>query len=251
MRKLKQNLAKRQILISPQYWTALSTSAFEKVLPCLRGRHTARVYLFLYQACWRKRRKNFRASFKTLAELTGLDYRTVEGCVRELELKRFIIRTSKGVLHSNKHLPVWRVPAAEFSMSRQGWVPVPNFIITDYMRADSSCTLLPLLLYYQNMQKLNDCWPSVWTLSAMLHWKERRVYDALKLTKDKNWKKLHPNLPTPLHVEWRHKKGAVIPIRHFQVRAVRYERDEKKTPFLTLDKEFSEIFVSKGKTARA
>ena len=148
-------LAKRRIHIPARHWTAFSTRVFESVLLNLRGRHSALVYLVLYHHAWHSQKKKVHASMATIAKWCGLDYRTVRKCIRELEFKRYIVRTSKGTARSRNDLPAWRIPATEFDMRKEGWVPVPTFMITSYLPVCPACTLLPLLLYYQNRTSKN------------------------------------------------------------------------------------------------
>ena len=246
-------LAKRRVHIPARHWTALSIRVFDSVLLNLRGRHSALVYLVLYHHAWHNERKKVHASLVTVAKWCGLDYRTVEKCIRELEFKRFITRTSKGTLRSRMDLPSWKIPAADFDMREEGWVPVPSFIITDYLPACAACTLLPLFLYYQNIQKLNYSWPSTLTLSQLAGWfslSRRRVYDALTLMSDeKKWKKLGTGLPLPLSISRAPGSKPDTWSRHYQVRAVYYHRESKKSlPELFLTKEFSKFFEIKAES---
>ncbi len=167
--------------------------------------------------------------------------------MRELKLKRFITSTSKGTLHSRLDLAGWKIPAAEFDMGQEGWVPVPSFIITRYLPACPACTLLPLFLYYQNIQKLNYCWPSALELSLRAGWfkpSRNRIYAALSLiSNEKKWKKLGTGLPLPLTISRAPGSKPDTWNRRYQVRAVYYDRTTKKSlPELYLTKEFSQFF---------
>lgn len=245
---MARKLAKRRVHIPARYWTAFSITVFESVLLNLRRRHSALVYLVLYHHAWHDKKKRVHASFETLSKWCGLDYRTVEKCIRELEFKRCIIRTSKGTQRSRNDLPVWRVPAAEFDMAREGWVPVPSFFITHYLPTCPACALLPLFLYYQNMRKLNYCWPSALELSQRMGWfkiSRHRIYAAL-ISNEEKWKKLGTGLPIPLTISRAPGTNPDTWNRHYQVRAVYYHRESKKgLPELYLTKEFSEFFKIK------
>jgi hypothetical protein len=244
-------LAKRRVHIPARHWTAFSIRVFDSVLPELRRRHSALVYLVLYHHAWHDKRKKVHASFETIAGWSGLDYRTVQKCIRELEFKRSVIRTSKGTQRSRNDLPVWRVPAAEFDMGKEGWVPVPSFIVTCYLPVCPACALLPLFLYYQNIQKLNYSWMSALTLSIKAGWFSRsrhRIYDAINLMGNQaKWKELGTGLPRPLSISRAPGSKPDTWIRHYQVRAIYYHCERKNSlPELYLTKEFSRFFEIKA-----
>jgi len=213
-------LAKRRVHIPARHWTAFSLRVFDTVMPGLRRRHSALVYLVLYHYAWHDKRKRVHASFATLSKWCGLDYRTVEKCVRELEFQRVLTPISKGTLRSRLDLRGWKVPAAEFDMGKAGWVPVPSFIITRYLPVCPACALLPLFLYYQNIQKLNYSWVSALTLSIKAGWFSRsrhRIYEALAIISDKKkWKKLGTGLPRPLTIFRAKEANSDTLIRHYQ-----------------------------------
>src|SRR3984893_2215658 len=251
---MSTKLAKRRINIPARHWTAFSITVFDNVLLQLRGRHSALLYLVMYHHAWQSQRKKVHASLATIANWSGLDYRTVEKCIRELERNGFIRRGSTGTLRSRNDLPVWTVPAAEFDMRKEGWVPVPSIIITRYLPACPACTVLPLFLYYQNMQKLNHCWPSTLELSLRLGWfriSRRRTYEALaQISNEKKWKKLGTGLPLPLSISRVQGSKPDSWNRHYQVRAVYYHRETRKSlPELYLTKEFSTFFNINAKLA--
>ena len=251
---MARKLAKRRIHIPARHWTAFSITVFESVLLNLRRRHSALLYLVLYHHAWHDKKKRVHASFATLSMWCGLDYRTVEKCIRELEFQRVIIRSSRGTQRSRNDLPVWKVPAAEFDMGKEGWVPVPAFIIASYLPVCPACALLPLFLYYQNMRKLNYSWPSALELSLRAGWFSRsrhRIYAALSLiSNEEKWKKLGTGLPLPLTISRAPGSKPDTWSRHYQVRAVYYYRESKKSPpGLYLTKEFSTFFNVKAEIA--
>ena len=92
----------------------------------LRKRHSVLLYLVLYHQAWHHKKKTVHTSLAKIAEWPGMDHRTVKGCIRELEFKRFIARTSKGRQRSRMDLPGWKIPAADFDVRKQGWVPLPS-----------------------------------------------------------------------------------------------------------------------------
>ena len=238
----KKKLIARRVRIPTGHWTAFSTEVFSEVLPQLRRQNSARVYLAMYHHVWRTEKKSVAASFATIAKWTRLDYRTVKGCFRELQLKKFIVRARQGTLRSRSDAPTWTVPAAKFNMKKQPWVPVPSFIITDYLRLHRACTLLPLLLYYQNMKWKNSSYPSAVTLHTMIHWELNAVYGALKLmSDDKRWEKLCSALPRPLGIGRRKIKSGNKTYRYYRVLAVRYDRDDE-LPVVYLSEKFAKFF---------
>ena len=246
-----KRLSRRRIRISAKNWTAISTTFFDDILPMTRRPHAATVYLALYHRAWHTKKKRFGASLKQLSEWTGLDYRTVARCIKYLEWRRFIIRVMPGTRHSASDLPIWKIPATQFDMKKEGWVPVPSFILTDYLPAHSACLLLPLLLYYQNMRKQNECYPSVSTLHIMLGcWSSRMVYDALKLLGDHEaWDRLGTGLPVPIEIIRRRVGENRYWRRFYRVRAIYYHRDTpRELPVLYLTKEFSKAFNIGGKS---
>jgi hypothetical protein len=247
MKPARRRLSPQRIRIGARHWTAVATKVFEDVLPMIRRHHAATVFLALYHRAWHMKRKKIRASLKNVSDWTGLDYRTVRECLKYLEWKRFIICRSPGTLRSSSDVPVWEIPATKFNMKKEGWVPVPSFIFTDYLLAHSACQLLPLLLYYQNMRKLNECFPSVSTLRRMLGcWSERMVYDALKLLIG-DWDLLGTGLPVPVEIARRSKVG--LRNRYYSVRAVYYDYETMgDLPVLFLTKEFSKVFNISGKS---
>lgn len=246
-----------RVHIPARNFTPFPTQAIE-MLWNLRRRHSALVYLVMYHYAAHRKSKRLRASMTQLAKWTGLDYRTVEGCVRELELKRFIKRRYRGTLHSREDLPIWVIPALKFDMSSDGWVPVPSFIVTRYLPAYPGCVLLVFFLYYQNMRKKNYCWPNVSTLSSMTGWfSERRVYDAISIMSDQSkWEKLGTALPHPLDIRWEHDHKTNAAFRCYSVRAVNYVLGKTKSgkrnkPELYLSVGFSRFFDVGARTASA
>ena len=235
-------LAKRCIHIGP--WTAFSIRVFRNILWHLRGRHSALIYLVLYHYAWHDKRKQVHATLATVAKWSGLDYRTVQLCIQELEFRRFIRRTSPGTPRSHQDVPVWEVPAAKFDMRKKGWVPVPSFIITRYLPAHPACVLLPVFLYYQNLRKENTCYPGTLELTQRIGWSvktRRRVYDAIRLMGNKkNWRALGTGLPRPLEIL---RTEFTKASRHFSVRAIYYHHEKKcGPPELFLTKEFTRFF---------
>jgi len=216
----------------------------------LARKHAALVYLVLYHHAWHQSRKSVHASFSQLAEWTGLDYRTVTKTIKYLEWRGFITRINKGTKHSRLDLPGWHIPTAAFDMTREGWVPVPAFIITRYLPANPACVLLPLFLYFQNMSKKNDCWPSTPTLCGHMHWSRRKIYDAINVMRhEKHWRKLGTRLPLPLTL-WRRRNQKGELVRHYRVNAVRYDRNpENNLPELFLTPKFARLFTITAKSA--
>jgi hypothetical protein len=141
-------------------------------------------------------------------------------------------------------------------MRKEGWVPVPSFIITGYLPVSNACTLLPLILYYQNMRKLNFCWASALELSLRVGWftpSRNRIYAALSLlSNEKKWKKLGNGLPLPFSIARAPGSKPDTWNRHYRVRAVSYDPKNKKGPHeLYLAKEFSQFFKIGAEFGRA
>jgi hypothetical protein len=244
-----QSYFAKRIRMRPQHWTAVATAVFTDVLPMMRRRHAATVYLVLYHYAWHTKEKTVDASMKGLCRGTGLDGRTVNACIRYLEWRRFIIRVVRGTPRSIEDLPVWQIPAARFNMRKAGWVPVPSLIFTDYLPVHSACVLLPLLLYYQNIAKQNECYPSVHTLRLMLGcWSVRMVYTALALlSKPARWDRVGPKLLLPLEVMHRRVENSKRVRHSYRVRAVNYHRENKWKPrVLYISREFQEFFDIHG-----
>lgn len=245
-------LSRRRIRISASRWTAISTTVFEDVFPLMRRRHAGTLYLVLYHRAWHNKGKVIGASLKDLSEWTGLDIRTVNKCLKYLEWRRFIIRIEHGTLHSSSDLPIWEVPAARFDMKSEGWVPVPSFILTEYLKAHHACLLLPLLLYYQNMRKQNECYPSVATLHRMLGcWSKRMVYESLQLLSEPDrWRRLGIKLLLPIEIVYRRTGTSRSWRRFYRVAAIYYHRERKGSlPVLFLTKNFSQALGIPGASA--
>ena len=240
---MSRRLSVRRIWIAAKHWTPIPTTVIDDVLPMLRRHHAATVYLVLYHRAWHTKRKSIAASLTVLSRWTGLDYRTVDKCLRYLEWRRFIGCKNTGTLRSSTDLPIWEIPATKCDMTREGWVPVPSVIFTEYLPAHPSCLLLPVLLYYQNMRKRNECYPSVTTLRLMLGiWSERRVYDSLKVL-SKDWDLLGTGLPVPLRITLRPASGFRKWRRYYSVSAVYYDYETMgDLPVLFMTKEFSTAF---------
>jgi hypothetical protein len=254
MKKNKKNLSKRRVHIPARNVTFYSNKTFTEVLPQLRRRHSALVYLVLYHYAWHNPRKRIWGTFAKLAILTGLDYRTVKGCVRELEFKRFIVRKVKGTSRSHLDTPCWEVPATEFEMSADGWVPVPSFIVTHYIPANHACAMLPLICYYENRGKSNVCFAGISTLRMAMGWRsDPRAYETLaRIGQPENWASSNPDLPLPLEILPTSGNGQFF--HRYHVRALNYFRPTKGDgslgrPELALTAEFAAFFgIETGKS---
>lgn len=180
--------------------TYFPKSVFDGVFLQTHQRHTALVYAVMYDRAWHSKKKTFRANRSDLAKWTGRDFGTVTACLRELQWKGFVACKHKGIRRSRSDKPVWRVPHASFDMGHEGWVPVPRFLVAEYLPQYPNAVLLLELLYFQSMRNLNWTWVSVWRLYLQLHcWSKNRIRNALAtMGNQEKWSRLHTDLPQPL-----------------------------------------------------
>jgi hypothetical protein len=220
---------KYKIEIPKADWTPVRNQVFEDDLRDLKGRHSAALYLCLYDRVYQSPSRRFAATRSELSRLTGIDIRTLESCLAELRGQGLIRQAQRGVKRSRSQRPVWEVPLASGDLREGNWTPIPSNLILKYIPAYRNAVLLPLLVYYQNMKKLNYCWVGVPKLSAQLNWSETRVRDSLRYMFDKeNWLSLHPDLPWPLRCETVTTREGQRS-RRFTVRGIRYEEEEEAT----------------------
>ena len=183
-------------------------------------------------------------SFATIANWCGLDYRTVEKCIQELEFKRVIVELPRGTPRSTMDLPGWTVPAAKFDMSKKGWVPVPSFIITDtcphILRAFCCQSSSTIRTYGRKIPATRGIAELTQRIGCGVRLC-RRVYDAIRLMGNKkNWRALGTGLPRPLEIL---RTEFTKASRHFSVRAIYYHHEKKcGPPELFLTKEFTRFF---------
>lgn len=227
-------MATRHVLISAETWTPLSAKVFSDVLPCLKERLSSVLYLILYDRYYHRARP-VRASEAQLCRWTNMNERSLKKCLSELEKKQLIVRVKKGKLHSKTKKPAWRVPLADFRLKEQGWIAVPRLLVQKYCRRYHNAVLLIVLLKYHQIKYLNYCWPGVGTLSKIIHWSASRINRALRtMGHPLNWKQKQTGLPWPLKISFRQRPGKK-PWRHFQVRAVVYN---KRNQTVRLSREF-------------
>ena len=188
------------VRIPSRHVTYFPKAVFEDVLPQTYQRHSALVYAVMYDRAWHAKTKRFAATESDLAAWTGRDTRTVQNCLRELEMHGYVICRHRGTKRSRTDKPIWRVPHATFDMRRTAWVAVPRFLITSYLPTYPNAVLLSVLAYFHSLLNLNWAWPSVVKLYLTLHcWSQTRVYTALDVMSSKaKWNRLGTGLPRPL-----------------------------------------------------
>ena len=229
------------IEIEPEAWTPIRNEVFTEILRTLEERCSAALFLVMYDRAYHSRSRLLAATVAQLARLTGIDARTVTKCLDELLQQKLVRQVGKGVNRSKTRRPVWKVPSATIDPKREGnWTPVPRNLILNYVPAYRNAVLLPLLIYHQNMNKLNYCWVGVPALSKRLKWSETRVNESLRYMYDKeNWRSLHPDLPWPLRCKVVRQNGQSR--RRFSVLAIEYEGSGKKAK-MRLSKAFRWAF---------
>jgi hypothetical protein len=229
----------RRILIPARDWTKFDTAVFTDVFPKLRGRFSAAFYSVLYDRAWHSQpRGHFAASYADMVRWTGFDSRVVRNYVNGLLHHGFLRQEQPGIPNSRSNKPKWSVPLVVNPSG--GWVPVPRFFCTEYIRRYPNSVLLIVLLSYQHLSWRDDCWVGPRTLSKRLNWSERRVYQSLH-TMLYDWEKLDNGLPCPLetaepqeNTEWTN--------RHFSVRAFEYFNMRNRSRGVRLAPEFKDHF---------
>lgn len=218
------------INIEPGDWTPIRNEVFTESFRTLEGRSAAALFLIMYDWAYHSPSKSVAATNAELARLTGISPRTAKKCLAELRRKKLIVKIRKGIKRSKAKTgrPVWAVPLAPIDLQEGNWTPIPRNLIRNYLREYPNAALLPLLIHYQNIKKLNFCWVGVTTLSKRLGWSATRVNESLRYMVDKeNWRSLHPDLPLPLKCEpVTNKEGQRR--RRFTVLAIKYEGSGKK-----------------------
>jgi hypothetical protein len=229
--------------IEPENWTPIRNQVFTDILSTLEKRHSAALYLYLYDRAYHSPSKRIPATVAELARQTGIDARTANKCLAELLEQGLIRQVRQGVKRSKAKTrrPVWAVPLATIDLREGNWTPIPRNLICKYLPAYPNAVLLLVLGYHQHMKRLNFCWVGVTTLSKRLNWRATRIRDSLRYMFDKeNWRSLHPELPWPLWCEIvKNKEGQ--PRRHFRVRAIEYE-GKGKNAVMRLSKSFRMAF---------
>jgi hypothetical protein len=210
--------------------TPVQNRVFADILGDLEERHSAAVYLCLYDRTYHSPSRLIGASVAQVSRMTGIDARTAQKCLAELQEQGLISQVRQGVKRSKTKTrrPVWEVPLVAFDLSEGNWTPIPRNLICKYLPAYRNAVLLPLLIYYQNMSKQDFCWVGVKTLSKRLNWSATRVGESLRYLCDKeNWRSLHPDLPWPLRCKVvTNKEGQRR--RRFSVLAIEYEGSGRK-----------------------
>jgi hypothetical protein len=234
-------MAAKHVLIPEDQWTPLSAKVFGDVLPSLKERLASVLYLILYDRYYHSV-KPIRASKAQLCRWTNMNERTLDKCLSELEQKGFIVRVRKGKRHSKTRKPAWCVPLATVDLSGAGsWIAVPRFLITKYCRRYHNAVLLVVLLKHHQIRYLNHCWPGVGTLSKIIRGSASRVNRALRtMGYPLYWEQKQTGLPRPLKISLQPRPGKK-PWRHFQVRAVVYNKRRKT---VSLSKEFERYFLN-------
>jgi len=241
-----------RVMIPPKYWTAVRRVVFDDVLPNISSTLGQILYLLFYDAAWHtfSDEKAVNASIAQLSRWTNADWRSVNKCLSELTQKRFVHCVSSGTSRSRSDVPCWRVPLAQFDMTREIWTPVPRFLIREYPRFYPNAVLLVVLTWIQDRGHHEYSWPGVSFLAGCTNWSARKVYGALHIMgHQKKWESLGKAahgcdavpLPWPLEIIYSHRNGQTV--RHFRVRALKYERTAiRKWPSVYLDPEFAQRF---------
>ena len=208
-------------------WTAVLNQVFEEELRDLKQRHSAALYLHLYDWAYHRPSGSIRATVAQISRRSGIDHRVVKKCMTELTKNGLIRRVGKGVKRSRTETDEWDVPLASVDLREGNWTPVPRNLIRKYAAYPNS-VLLPLLIYFQNKSKRNYCWVGVPKLSALLNWSETRVRDSLRnMFNKEDWLSRHPELPWPLQCEIvKTQEGQNR--RQFRVRAIQYDGEGRK-----------------------
>src|ERR1019366_9840653 len=95
--------------IEPENWTPIQNHVFADSLSSLEKRHSAALYLYLYDRAYHSPSKRIPATVAELASLTGIDARTANKCLAELRQKELIRQVRQGIKHSKAKTrrPVW------------------------------------------------------------------------------------------------------------------------------------------------
>jgi hypothetical protein len=233
---------KFRVQINSDDWTPIPNRVFEDLLATLKERHSAFVFFHLYDLAYHRPSKGIATTVGRLASEAGLDRRTIEKSLKELEQRELIRQIREGVKHSKNSTrqPIWEVPLANLDRRDGNWTPIPRNIIRDYCREYPNSALLPLLIYFQNMQKLDYSWPGARKLGLRMNWSVTRVRNSLRCMFDeKVWRARHPELPRPLDratVPYKGKRS-----RRYSVRAIQYDRRGEKV-VMKLSREFRMAF---------
>lgn len=230
-----------RITIPDDCWMPLGNEFIDQILPALKRRRSAHVYLAMYQLSRKHKARRFAANLTDLAKLTGRDPRTVRDCVIELCQEGFVkITSDEGPTRSRTTKTIFRVPGSELELKSGNWFPVPTFLVTKYLPTFAGSLLLVPLLYYQHLQWKRFSWVGIATLHNKTRWPVRTIYDALnRMAYRRKWESQNTGLPKPLTI-------SVSPDgerRRFSVSAVNYYRpDGQKKTFVSLSREFSDWY---------
>ena len=74
-----------RILIPYKCWTPVRIEVFTDLLGTLNSKHSALVYLSLYDRAWHSSSRQVSATVAELARSMGLDAQTMSKCLQELE----------------------------------------------------------------------------------------------------------------------------------------------------------------------
>jgi hypothetical protein len=222
MRTLPANY---RILIPKERWTPVRTILFRKdLLAKLEERHSALLYLILYDRARHDEEHTVSATVAELVQWSGLNQRTVQKCVKELETQDLIRLHKKGKLRSRSRKPVWWVKHADFSLAGgKSWFPVPRFTFRSYCKRYPNAVLLVLVHMYQHMGWNAYAWPGTETICDRLGWSATRVRDALRVMSDEeSWRGISRRLLMPLKVYYIERNGRRY--RRLSVLSVSYKR---------------------------
>jgi hypothetical protein len=236
----------KRVLMEEKDWTPFRNELFEKILCRLEEKNSAALYVILYDRAYhrglhRSLAPLVEASFSDLEEWSGLDYRVVKKCLKELRKQKLVRKRKRGVKRSRTDKPLWEVPLAKFDRRKTPWTPVPRFIVHKFIPAYPNSVLLLFFLKYQNIRWENDCYTGVPKMVEQTGWSPTRVRDAIKvLSDDSKWRSKSKKLPRPLTGEMKpstYKPGEKLP--HHHVRLVRYENNTTVRPRTNIAKFFN------------
>lgn len=224
----------RRVLIPLEQWTPFPNDVFS----CWRDleqHNAAALHAILYDRAHHKPVPLLKVTSTNLSKWSGLKSSVVDACLDELQAKK-LIRLKKD---SRCEVPL----AGRFDLQRGKWIPIPRFLVRRYIPAYPEAVLLLVLLQHQHFRWQNDCFPNVRTLSDKTGWRETRVDDAIRtMSEGRSWKRVGGGLPRPLTVEFHRFRNTAV--RHYHVRAVRYELNTKNIPVVRLAKLFARKFAS-------
>src|SRR5580700_10210385 len=85
-----------RILFPDDCWMPLGNQFINEILPRLKRRRSAQLYLAMYQLSRRNSSRRLTANWTDLSKVTGCDPRTVRECVVELCREGFVQIVSQG-----------------------------------------------------------------------------------------------------------------------------------------------------------